>query len=86
MQLPWYSRVFEIFGQVRVGDDYRIRTNREWDELFSDMDIAKRITTQQFHWLGHVVRMDEDSPPRRLFHAMVGGHRRKGQPRTRWKD
>ena len=33
----------KIFGPVRVGDDYRIRTNRKLYELFNDMDVAKRI-------------------------------------------
>ena len=27
--------------------------------------------------------MDEDAPPRRVFDAVVGGHWRKGRPRTR---
>ena len=45
------------------------------------MNVAKRINNQRFRWLGHVVRMDEDAPPRRVFHAVVGVH-----PRTRWKD
>ena len=56
----------KIFGPVRVGDDYRIRTNRELYELFNDMDVAKRINNQRFH----VVRMDEDAPPRRVFDAV----------------
>ena len=30
--------------------------------------------------------MDEKAPPRRVFDVAVGGHRRKGRPRTRWKD
>ena len=76
----------KIFGPVRVGNDYRIRTNRELYELFNDMDVAKRINNQRFRWLGHVVRMDEDAPPRRVFDAVVGGHRRVGRPRTYWKD
>ena len=46
------------------------------------MDVAKRINIQQFRWLGHVLRMDEDASPRRVFDAMVGCHRQKG---TRWK-
>ena len=68
----------QIFGPVRVGDDYRSRSNRELYEFHNDMDVAKRINIQRFHWLGHVVWMDED--------AVVGGHRRKGRPRTCWKD
>ena len=37
----------KIFGSVTVGDDYRIRTNRELYELFNDMDVAKRINIQR---------------------------------------
>ena len=40
------------------------------------MDVAKRINNQRFRWFGHVVRMDEEAPPRRVVK----------RPRTRWKD
>ena len=40
--------VFEIFGPVRVDDDYRIRTNRVLYEHFNDMYVAKRINNQRF--------------------------------------
>ena len=33
----------KIFGPVSVGDDHRIRINRELNKLFNDMDVAKRI-------------------------------------------
>ena len=67
----------KIFGPVRVGDEYRIRTNRKLTELFNDMDVAKRTNMQRFRWLGHVIRIDEDAPPGRMFDAVLGGHRRK---------
>ena len=70
--------LLKIFCPLRVGDDYRIRTNRELYELFNDMDVAKRINKQRLRWLGHVVRMDEDAPPRGLFDAVIGNHRRQG--------
>ena len=57
----------KIYGPVRVGDVYRIRNNRELYELFNDMDVANRINNQRFRWLGNVVRMDEDTPSRRVF-------------------
>ena len=70
-------RVFErkvlrkIFGPVRVGDDFRIRFNSELYELLNDMDIVQRINIQQLSWLGHVVRMEEDAPTRRVFDAGI---------------
>ena len=73
----------KIFGPVRVGDDYHIRTNRELYELFNDMDVAKRINIQRFRWLGDVVRMDEDAHSRQVFDAVVGDHRRQRGPRKR---
>ena len=60
--------------------DYRIRTNRKRCELCNDMDVAKR-----FRWFGHVLRMDEHTPPSRVFDAVVGEHRWQRRPRTRWK-
>ena len=55
-------------------------------KLFNDMDVAKRINNQQFRWLGHVVRMVDDAPPRLVFDAVVSGHRRERRSRTRWKN
>ena len=70
-------RVFErkvlpkIFGPVRVGDDFRIRFNSELYELLNDMDVVQRINIQRLRWLGHVVRMEEDAPARRVFDAGI---------------
>ena len=85
-------RVFErkvlrkIFGPVRVGDDFRIRYNSELYELLNDMDVVQRINIQRLRWLGHVVRMEEDAPARRVFDAEICGSRRRGRPCIRWKD
>ena len=35
------------FGPVTVGDDYRIRTNRQLYELFNNMYVAKGINIQR---------------------------------------
>ena len=67
------KELYKMFGPVSVGDEWSIRTNRELYELFIDMDVAKRSNNQRFRWLGHVVRMDEHGPPRRVFNAVVGG-------------
>ena len=70
-------RVFErkvlrkTFNPVRVGDDSRIRFNSELYELLNDIDVVQRINIQQLRWLGHVVRMKEDAPARRIFDAGI---------------
>ena len=85
-------RVFEgkvlrkIIGPVRIGDDFRIRFNSELYELLNDMDVVQLINIQRLCWLGHVVRMEEDAPARRVFDAGIYGSRRRGRPCIRWKD
>ena len=65
-------RVFErkvlrkIFGPVRVGDDFRIRFNRELYELLNDIDVVYRINSQRLH------------VARRIFDAGICGSRRRG--------
>ena len=76
----------KIFGPVRVGDDYRIRMNHELYELYDDIDLVQRITTQRLRWLGHVVRMDEEAPAKKVFETKVKGQRRRGRPCLRWID
>ena len=72
----------KIFGPGRLSNDFLIRTNRELYELFNDMDVAKRIYTQLLRRHGHGVRIDEHTLPRRVFDAVVGGHRRRDRARA----
>ena len=51
-----------------------------------DMDVVQLINIQRLRWLGHVVRMGEDAPARRVFDAGICGSGRRGQPCIRWKD
>ena len=66
----------KILDPVRVGDDFRIRYNSELYKLYSNMFVVQR-------WLGHVVRIVEDAPTRRVFDAGIYGSRRWGRL---WKN
>ena len=51
----------KIFGPLRVGDDYRIRTNRELYELFNDMNGVLIISgcadsAMSFGWMKTLLR------------------------------
>ena len=67
-----------IFGPVRVGDDFRIRFNSELYELLNDIDVMQRINIQRLRWLGHVIRMEENGPARRVFDASICRSQRRG--------
>nr|XP_043067135.1 uncharacterized protein LOC122321356 [Drosophila bipectinata] len=48
--------------------------------------LGVRVKSQRLRWLGHVARMDEDAPARKVFDAVIVGTRRRGRPLTRWQD
>ena len=46
-------------------------------------DIVSRIKIRRLEWLGHVVRMNETRPVKKIFERKLG-RRGRGRPRLRW--
>lgn len=77
----------KIFGPICVDGEYARRMNHQLYELYDDVDLVRRVKIQRLRWLGHVVRMDEETPARKVFDsAPSGGQRRRGRPFIRWRD
>jgi hypothetical protein len=49
-----------IYGSKYEDGEWKIRTNRELEELNKGENIAKLIKGQRISWLGHLERMEED--------------------------
>ena len=49
---------------------------------------SKKITERRLNWYGHVTRRDEEDIGllRKLLMADIPGKRKRGLPKTRWKD
>jgi hypothetical protein len=75
-----------IFGPVCDRGEWRIRYNNELYTMYSDSSIVEKIRKQQLRWLGHIQRMQEDRPPRRIAFARVEGRRRPGRQKLRWME
>src|SRR5215469_10153952 len=66
-------RIFErqilrkIFGPVNIDNIWRIRNNMEIDKLIDGADIVRFIKAQRIKFLGHVQRMDQARPTRKLL-------------------
>jgi hypothetical protein len=54
--------------------------------LYKDSDIVTYIKVNRLRWAGHVIRLEEQSPARRVFVAVVEGKRQRGRPKLRWED
>ena len=44
------------------------------------------IKAQRIKWLGHIQRMDQARPTRKLLHWRPMGNRLVGRPRQRWQE
>ncbi|GFU01809.1 uncharacterized protein TNCV_1523151 [Trichonephila clavipes] len=71
----------EVFGE---NGTWRKRSDFELYHSYKESDIVNFIKTQRIKWAGHVVRMDENRPTKKLFNAQPIGTRRKGRPNLRW--
>jgi hypothetical protein len=82
-------RVFErkvlrrIYGPVREGERWRIRSNRGLEEILKGEDIVRFVKSRRLAWPRHVERMGEVRMQRKLLHGRIE-ERRRGRPRKRW--
>jgi hypothetical protein len=85
-------RVFErkilraIFVPTNENGEWRIKYNYELYTLYKDSDIVTYIKTNRLRWAGHVIRLEEQNPARRVLVAVVEGRRQRGRPKLRWED
>ena len=47
---------------------------------------SKKISERILNWHGHVIRRDGEDIPRKVLRADIPGKRKRGRPKTRWKD
>jgi len=85
-------RIFErqilrkIFGPANIDNIWRMRNNMEIDNLMEGADIVRFIKAQRIKWLGHIQRMDQARPTRKLLDWKPVGIRPVGRPRQRWQE
>ena len=73
----------KIFGPAKEANGiWRIKTNKELDELIKHRNITNYVKAQRLSWFGHTNRMPETSivkriPKRKSF---------TGRSKSRWED
>ena len=75
-----------IFGLTNDKGEWIIKYNNELYTLYKESDIVTYIKVNRLKWAGHVIRMEEQSPTRRVLVAVVEGRRQRGRPKLRWED
>jgi hypothetical protein len=75
-----------VYGPKYENGEWKIRTNRELEELNKGKNIVKWIKGQRISWLGHLERMEEDRMPKKILTQELEGTRRRGRPRKGWRE
>jgi hypothetical protein len=75
-----------IFGPTNENGEWRIKYNYELHTLYKESDIVTYVKTNRLRWAGHVIRLEEQNPARRVLVAVVKGRRQRGRPKLRWED
>lgn len=83
----WERKILrKIYGGKRSAGGWERRTNKEIQELYREPDVVAVVKGQRLRWMGHIMRMSNDRIPKKLLQSNIGGRRRRGRPRTRWRE
>jgi len=75
-----------MYGPKYENGEWKIRKNRELEEMSKGENMVKWIKEQRISWLGHLQRMEEDRMPKKIFTQGLEWTRRRGRPRKRWEE
>ena len=69
-----------IFGPTKENQTRRIKNNEELDKLIKHENIVNYIKAQRLTWFGHIQRMPEARPTKKIFkwHPLT---RSRGRPK-----
>jgi hypothetical protein len=77
----------KIFGPTKEkSGNWRIKTNKELDELIKHRNIINCVKAQRLSWVGHINRMPETSIVKEIYKWKRFARRPVGRPKSGWKD
>jgi hypothetical protein len=76
-----------IFGPLLQNGCWKRRKNSAIYKLYDKRDV-KCIEDSRLRWAGHVMRVEESDPARKVLCTKSGriGDRKRGRPKLRWRD
>jgi len=75
-----------IYGPLCEGAIWRSRYNKELYRLYDETDLVTTIRITMLRWAGHIVRIQDNLPCRKITLDKPEGRRRLGRPNLRWMD
>ena len=75
-----------IYGPICEEAVWRSRYNEELYYLYDEADLVTTVKITRLRWAGHVMRMQDNLPCKRITLDKPEGRRRAGRPNLRWID
>jgi hypothetical protein len=75
-----------IYGPIQERGRWRPRWNNELYTLYNDLNIVEDTKIRRLGWVDHIIRMEEDSIPKKVLNGTYRNKRPVGRPRIRWAD
>jgi hypothetical protein len=75
-----------IYGPIWEGATRRSRYNEELYRLYDETDLVTSIRITRLRWAGHIVRMQDNIPCKKITLDKPEGRRRVGRPNLRWMN
>jgi hypothetical protein len=76
----------KIYGAIQENGIWRKRYNHELYNLYNDVESSKKAKISRMKSAGHVLRMNDEEPAKKLMLGKPDGTRRRGRPKLRWID
>jgi hypothetical protein len=75
-----------IYGPICEGVTWRSRYNEELYRQYDKTDFVTTIRITRLRWAGHIVRMQDNLPCKKITLDKPEGRRRVGRPNLSWMD
>ena len=75
-----------IYGPICEGAIWRSRYNEELYQLYDKPGLVTTFKITRLRWAGHIVRMQDNLPCKKITLDKPEGRRRVGRPNLRWMD
>jgi hypothetical protein len=72
-----------IYGPTQEGARWRPRWNNELYSLYNEPNILEDIKIRRLGWAGHIIRMEEETIPKKVLNGNFHTTRPVGRPRNR---
>ena len=77
----------EVFGPTKEENgNWRIKTDKELDELIKHRNIINFVKAQRLSWFGHINIVPETSIVKKIYKWKPFTRRPVGRPKSRWED